>query len=144
MKRMTVLLTTMILFICPSCNPTCTIDDIQIKGNWDIYKVEFVDDENKMEEFFESQGQDFEEYLESTKLFEQVEFHFKDAGVLKMVNPKELGGDGETTYKYTNGADELTFGGRKYGFEVANCDEIIISDFALGKTARLMMFCKRK
>ena len=131
------------MLLCISCSPSCTIDDIKIKGGWDVYKVEFVDGENKMEEFLESKGLDYDEYLESFQLMEQVEFHFKDSGVLKMLNPKGLGGDGQTTYKYTNGSSELTFGGREYGFEVTNCDEIIITDFALGKTSKLLMFCKR-
>lgn len=143
MKVITVTFTLMVMLMCTSCSSSCTIENIKIKGGWDVYKVELVDSENKMEEFIESEGLDYDEYLEGIQLMEQVEYHFKDSGVLKIINPKELGGDGETTYTYVNGSSELTFGGRNYGFEVTNCEEIIITDYFLNKTVKLKMYCKR-
>lgn len=144
MKILTIILTSVFLVAYSSCNTNCSIHDFNIKGEWDVYKVEFIDENNKLKKILEAQGKNFDEFVEESKLFEEVEFNFKEEGVLEVNNPDKLGGSGETTYSYSNGSDELTFGGRKYGFKVKTCNKISIIDFAFGESCKMIMYCKRK
>ncbi len=127
-----------------SCGSNCSNDDFDIIGEWDVKTVEFIDQEGLMEKFCQEEGVDYDEYLETTKLFERVEFNFQEKGVLALKNPEEMGGDGETTYNYSKGSDKLVFGGHEYGFRIESCEAVVITDFALGESTLLEMHCERK
>ncbi|PHR46536.1 MAG: hypothetical protein COA32_10350 [Fluviicola sp.] len=125
------------------CSQNCSTQDIDLIGSWEVYKVELVDADNKLKDFFESENQDFEAYSKGVKIFEEVEYLFKEEGVLFVKNPEELGGDGETTYSFKKGSDEIIIGERNYGFAVNSCSEIEIVDFTPFESAWLTMYCRR-
>lgn len=131
----------LLLIVLVSCSPKCSIKNIDIKGEWEVYKTEFIDKENKMKDVFESQGGNFDETIKQFKLFEEVKFHFKKNGKLDVSSPEEIGGDTETIYSYGN--DNLIIGDKQYAFEVKSCDEITISDVLI-PSVKFVMYCKRR
>lgn len=139
------ILSSFVLFLAiVSIDAECTTENIDIIGSWDVTEVKFVDTERVMEKQFESQGKSFDDFHRAARLFEEVEFQFKENNILYVVNPEELGESGETVYSYVNGQDKLTFGGQSYKFEVLSCEHVIISQVLANNSIEFKMYCERK
>jgi hypothetical protein len=117
--------------------------DFSLLGHWKVNLVELVDDEGTFKRFCVENNLNFDDFQEGIKLFEEVEYIFQENGILEIINPDKLGGNGETNYEYANGSDVLIFGGRKYGFRIKSPNEILIIDYALGHHTQLIMNCIR-
>ena len=123
------------------CQSNC--EDFDIEGHWEVESVNFDDSEGLMKSLVEEQGGNYDAYLESTKLFNDIEYYFKPNGELFVVNPKELGESGEGVYDYTPYANTIVIGDRVYDISIEDCDHITITDVALEGSALFHMYCTK-
>lgn len=132
-----------LILVMGSCGSSCTSENIDLIGKWDVEATEFIDDEGTMREYLESEGVSYEEYVEATKMMEQLFFEFLPGNKVVMSGPDDIGGTEELSYLFEPGSTSLTINDHAYDFDVTSCDAITLTDVALDRTTFLHMHCVR-